>query len=66
MEGKHVIMRKKIEEILILMVKGEDEPEQTLDKLCDLHIVSSSNNDCGHEWEITTGKCVKCGKSKYY
>ena len=33
-------MRNKIEEILSLMVKGEDEPEQTLDKLCDLHNVS--------------------------
>lgn len=26
----------------------------------------SGSNPCFHEWEITTGKCVKCEKSKYY
>ena len=28
--------------------------------------VIGSNTTCGHEWEVTTGKCVMCGKSKYY
>lgn len=33
-------MREEIEKILSDFVKGKDEPETTIDKLCDLSIVS--------------------------
>lgn len=38
---KHVIMRQKIEEIVRKMNYGEIEPEDGIDELCDLHIVSN-------------------------
>ena len=36
-------MREKIEEILKRMTQGEDTPEITIDKLCDLHNVIDSD-----------------------
>lgn len=40
-------MRKKIEAILSRMIKGEDEPTKTIDKLCDLHnVISSGCKNC--------------------
>ena len=59
----------KIEEIkvqLIDLMDGSATIDETAEAILSLFIVSGNYNNCGHEWEITTGRCVKCGKSKYH
>ena len=57
-------MEEKLIDILWEVKEGKKHPNRAYKELCTLFGVSSSN--CGHEWEITSGRCVKCGKSKYY